>query len=356
MACAARRDSTTEPLPRFRAVRASALHRGALLRARSLQATVLVARLAVLLTACSVGTEEIPSTLETNPQNEASAPLLFGAFTYGGVWNGMEPVHALETELGRRLDIVHWFAGWDTPFYPAMVEAVAEGGRAPLISWQPVERSLAEIADGVHDEYVRAWARGVAGTAGTAGRVYVRPFPEMNGEWTSWNGDPAGLRRAWRRLAMLFAEEGADNVRWVFSPNVTDEPRTEANRMENYYPGDDVVDVLALDGYNWGSTREWSTWTPFEEVFRGGYDRITRLGTQPVWFAELASADEGGDKAAWVRDMFRSEAFPRLKALVWFDEDKEADWRVTSAPGVVDAFRAGLGGSPGTDGTVAGLP
>jgi beta-mannanase len=130
----------------------------------------------------------------------------------------------------------------------------------------------------------------------------------------------------------------------VFSPNVTDEPRTDANRMERYYPGDDVVDVLALDGYNWGDTRDWSSWTAFEDVFRAGYDRVARIGPQPIWFAEIASAEAGGDKSAWVADMFAvaGRAFPRLDAIVWFDENKEADWRIASRPAVLDAFRAAL--------------
>ena len=341
--------TTRREIPgRTRSTRAHALHRGAPSGSRSRNATLLglVAVAMLVLNACSTSVEELVPHADTTERNVAE-PLLFGAFTYGGVWSGMEPVLDLEAQLGRRLDIVHWFTSWDDAFHPDMVAAVTAGGRAPLVSWQPLGRTLSDIASGVHDDYLRSWARGVAAANGP---VYLRPFPEMNGEWVPWNGDPEALRRAWRHMAGVFEAEGADNVRWVFSPNVTDEPRTQANRMENYYPGDDVVDVLALDGYNWGSTRDWSTWTGFEEIFAGGYGRITRLGPQPVWFAELASASEGGDKAAWVRDMFASTAFPRLQALVWFDEDKEADWRVTSAPEVVEAFRAGLG-TGGTLGT-----
>ena len=306
--------------------------------------------IAVLLTSCSISTEEVD--VPTVSQARAEAPM-FGAFTYGGVWGGMEPVLRLESQLGRPLDIVHWFMSWDHAYDAALVASVVDGGRIPLISWQPVNQSVADIAAGAQDDYLRGWARGVR-DAGAP--VYIRPFPEMNGEWAPWNGDPEALRIAWRRMAAIFDAQGATNVRWVFSPNVTDEPRTESNRMESYYPGEDVVDVLALDGYNWGTTREWSSWTSFEDVFRGGYDRIERLGPQPIWFAEMASADVGGDKAAWVRDMFASTAFPRLQALIWFDEDKEADWRIASTPEVVDAFRVGLGGGDlGLGGTLAAL-
>ena len=305
------------------------------------------ASLVALSSACANDPPPAPQDVyegrDTVIVEDAGLPLaqrvMVGAFTYGGVWQGMEPVLDLEGRLGRRLDIVHWFTNWNNEAYPEMVEAVAAAGRYALISWQPHDADVRDIAAGEYDDYLRRWARDLASTHVP---VYLRPFPEMNGDWVSWNGDPEGLVHAWRRMAAIFDEEGAHNVRWVFSPNVTDEPRVAGNRMELYYPGDDVVDVLALDGYNWGTTRPWTAWRPFEDVFASGYARITALGPQPVWFAELASSSDGGDKASWVQAMLDSTAFPRLEAIVWFDEHKEADWRMVADPRVADAFRAGL--------------
>ncbi len=269
---------------------------------------------------------------------------MFGAFTYGGVWRGMEPVFALEQQIGRRLDIVHWFTNWDNPYDPALVEAASSGGRIPLVSWQPHTQAVADIAAGAFDAYLRAWADG-ARTAPAA--LYLRPFPEMNGSWVPWNGDPATFVLAWRHVVDVFHQEGADNVRWVWAPNITDDPATPENRMEAYYPGDAYVDVLALDGYNWGDTRPWSSWRSFDTIFAAPYARITAIGPQPVWLTELASTDVGGDKGAWVRDMFDTRSFPRIEALVWFNENKETDWRVDSSAATLEAFREGLaGGAP----------
>ena len=289
--------------------------------------------LMVLLGACN-GQGAVPLP---QPQAGEVVVRMFGAFTYGGVWRGMEPVVQLEDQLGRRLDVVHWFTNWDNAYYPAMVDAVTVGGRVPLISWQPTDLPVTAIAAGDHDDYVRSWARGVADAPGL---VYIRPFPEMNGEWVSWNGDPASFRRAWRRVAGIFTAEGASNVRWVFGPNVTDEPRSEANRMEHYYPGHDVVDVLALSGYNWGETRPHIGWRTFEQIFDRAYARLTAIGPQNVWLAEVASSEVGGDKAAWIQDMLDSTAFPRLEAIVWFNENKETDWRLESSPDSLAAFRS----------------
>jgi hypothetical protein len=80
--------------------------------------------------------------------------------------------------------------------------------------------------------------------------------------------------------------------------------------MERYYPGHDVVDVLALSGYNWGTTRPYIGWRSFEEIFDTAYERLTALGPN-VWIAEVASSEEGGEKAAWIREMLGSTAFPR---------------------------------------------
>lgn len=285
-----------------------------------------------VLTATNHGAETRTASLESST--------MFGAFTYGGVWQGLEPILQLELNLGRRLDVVHWFTNWENPYFPDLVTLASQGGRKPLISWQSHNQSNADIAAGVYDDYIRDWARGAATASGP---IYVRLFPEMNGSWTNWNGDPAAMAAAWRHVVDLFRQEGAYNVQWVFSPNVTDSPRTAENAMELYYPGDDYVDVLALDGYNWGETLpETGGWRSFEDVFRVGYDRITAIGPQPVWIAEFASSDEGGDKSAWVRDMFATTGFQRIEALIWFNEDKEADWRIDSDAATLQAFRDSL--------------
>ena len=118
---------------------------------------------------------------------------------------------------------------------------------------------------------------------------------------------------------------------------------TRANRFERYYPGRRYVDVLALDGYNWGATKpRFGGWRSFGKVFTRPYRRLSRLGRQPIWIAEVGSAPEGGDKAAWVRNMFRrARRMGRLRAIVWMDtfEPDEGDWRIRSPANVAAAFR-----------------
>ncbi len=294
-------------------------------------------RLAAAFALCCLTLDVNAQGVQGSVEREVPSLILFGAFTHGGVWQGDAAILELEQQLGRELDIIHWYQNWDTDWDEELVASVAYERRIPMISWQSRDRSVRDIAAGMYDDYIRSWARGVSDFHRP---VYMRPFPEMNGDWTDWNGDPEGLVRAWIRITAIFREEGAHNAFWVWSPNVTDDPRTEANRMEHYFPGPAYVDVLALDGFNWGTTRE-SGWRSAEEVFRTGYDRIAALARRPIWFAEIGSTDEGGDKAQWVRDLLLNAYswFPRLTAIVWFDEDKETDWRIASSADVVRMFR-----------------
>ena len=55
---------------------------------------------------------------------------------------------------------------------------------------------------------------------------------------------------------------------------------------------------------------------------------------KPLMIAETASTESGGDKAAWIRQDFFDEVllrFPRVRAIIWFHENKETDWRVDSS-------------------------
>jgi len=59
--------------------------------------------------------------------------------------------------------------------------------------------------------------------------------------------------------------------------------------------------------------------------------------------AETASTESGGDKAAWITSAFTREIAartPRVKTVVWFDVNKETDWRVESSNRSLNAYRA----------------
>lgn len=144
----------------------------------------------------------------------------------------------------------------------------------------------------------------------------------------------------WKHVREIFRTEGAGNVRWVWSPNVAYEGSTP---FAQAFPGDGQVDWIGLDGYNFGTSQSWSHWTDFTTTFGASYDSVTRFSSRPVLIGETASSEVGGDKAAWITHGLLTEAparFPRLRAVVWFDESKETDWRVNSSATALAAYSA----------------
>ena len=287
----------------------------------------------------SIADDFVTPPIISSGTQATSTDFMFGAFTFGGIWQGLAPVERLERALGFKLNIVHWFMNFEHAWDVNLVNLASSDNRVPLLSWEPDHVNLADITTGCYDVYLTSWATG----AKDFGKpLYLRPLPEMNGDWVSWNGQPDALVKAWRYIVRLFRFHGATNVKWVWCPNLTDVPNSAENAMERYYPGTNFVDVLALDGYNWGTTRSLSSWQSFEDVFTEPYERITALGSQPFWIAETACAEQGGNKATWIKDMFAGSKFSRLKAIVWFNQKKEADWRIESSQASLVAFQEGL--------------
>ena len=67
----------------------------------------------------------------------------------------------------------------------------------------------------------------------------------------------------WRHVRERFARAGAANAIWVWNPIVAYEGSTP---LAELFPGADQVDWLAVDGYNWGSTRDWG-WQSYADIF-----------------------------------------------------------------------------------------
>jgi mannan endo-1,4-beta-mannosidase len=92
--------------------------------------------------------------------------------------------------------------------------------------------------------------------------VLFRPFHEMNGDWFWWNGkDTLLFVQVWKQVYHYYTDSlKLNNLLWVYGPNI-------GGKVLSYYPGDDFVDVVGLDGYT-------STITPTK--FRG-YAELSRI-------------------------------------------------------------------------------
>lgn len=79
--------------------------------------------------------------------------------------------------------------------------------------------------------------------------VLWRPYHELNGDWFWWGGreGPQGYAALYRQLYERFVTvHHLDNLVWVWNTNA---PRSDAAPYAGFYPGHDVVDILAADVY-----------------------------------------------------------------------------------------------------------
>ena len=259
-------------------------------------------------------------------------------------------VNAFEQQARLHADIIMWFADWERGRFDAdQARAVAERGSLPEISWEPwdsrvglrraqPEYTLRSIIEKRHDADVRRFAAAVSDYEGP---LRIRFAQEMNGNWYPWsetrNGNaPGQFVKAWRHVHAIFEAAGATNVQWVWSPVAGPIRRQQ-------YPGSEYVDELGLSGFNGGNRLFSKRWRPFPIAFGPPLDAIHRLAPRkPVALTEVASAEEGGDKARWIGDMFAEiRSRPYVRALVWFNLRKETDWRISSSPEARVAFAEG---------------
>jgi hypothetical protein len=279
-----------------------------------------------------------------------------------GVGSDPSALPALEGTVGRRIDIASLFYGFGDWFPTGTELSLADGGRRDvLVSWDMGDTRFTDWSEGRHDDYLRTIGRLAAAHPYP---VYVRPWPEMNGDWQPYmptrsgdrpkGGTPGEFRRAWRHVVDTVREAGGTKIRWVFNPYAATYPGTAD--VPSLWPGRGYVDVLGMDGYNWGGGPQ--PWQSFEEIFAPMYAVLTGLAPDlPVWICEVGSREPsvddgapvlpGRSKGRWIEDAFATTSFPALRAVVWFHERKERDWRLDSSRGALTAFRRAVAGDSG---------
>jgi beta-mannanase len=308
-----------------------------------------------------------PTAIPT-PTGTTPATLYYGA--YAGDNGDMTKVTQFETDAGKKLSIVMWYQGWEVAddfdqFQPTVMNNVRNHGSIPMITWEPWDYtkganqpaySLSAIINGNHDAYIRKWAL----DSKAWGKPYFLRFAhEMNGNWYPWaeraNGNSAGQYvQAWKHVRDIFTQEGVTNVTWVWSVNIVDATSTPINTM---YPGDNYVDWVAMDGYNGGSALPWGGWKSFTQVFQQTYNEIGAITQKPLMVSETASAEAGGSKANWITNAYGTEVanMPKIKGIIWFNANKETDWRITSTTQTKNAYRTAVAQSKYATNVYAGI-
>jgi hypothetical protein len=256
----------------------------------------------------------------------------FGA-TFDGVPKDLGPVQSYASQVGRTPTMLEYYLGWGDAPQADQTRAVWENGQLPYIAWEPHKATLAQIASGSEDPYIVDTARTLRAINVPVAISFAH---EMNGAWYPWgtkDATAAQFVKAWRHVHDVFQDEGVSTVIWVWSPNVINPVPQVA--LKPYYPGDGYVDWIGVVGYYARTGAQ-----DFQSLFGPTFRQIRTFTQRPFLLAETGS-QPNPRKSAQITELLKTVAGRRdIVGFIWFNLNKETDWRVDSSPGTLAAFRA----------------
>ena len=270
--------------------------------------------------------------------------LLLGGY-YSAEWESRDDIEAMVKATGKKVTFSGTFH--DASREPAWItEWILEQ------SWQAEATPFANVtvpdtaravAAGWYDDDIARWVTQVKAwlDRGEGRSLFVAPFQEMNGTWTPYGGDPANFKIAYRKVVDAFHDAGVDEtrVRFVFAPNSFS---TRPYRIAHYYPGGTLVDVVGMSAYNMGPTLD--RWISVRETMDAGLAELRRIAPRkPIILAQVGSSPIDGDQVSWLWEMFTYLTDdPHVVGFVYFNFNKETDWRVWTGISLSDGWRIGM--------------
>jgi plastocyanin len=297
------------------------------------------------------------SAAETAPAITYSGPVplpekgaLFGAFVKLDRHNGLERRQAwedFEDLVGRDLVVDRQYPNWEEPWPTADDVWSRDQGRTLYISWNASRGGggpcayWRDIAAGLHDAEIDAQAAKVID--------FVAPmFFTFHHEPTTGppGGDSCGTPEefiaAWQHVRARFIAAGVTNVTYAWTMTAWSFLQGSA---EMWYPGNDHVDVIAADGYNWFNCRfHPGPWREPQEVFQEFYDFGIAKG-KPMAIAEYGTGEDPdvpGKKAQWFANFADTmKQWPEIKAVLYFNVGNgSCDRYIDTSESSLDSFQA----------------
>jgi hypothetical protein len=263
------------------------------------------------------------------------------------------------------------YISFEDDFPDEICHAFREHGMTPILTWEfffpsrdghnrrqcPREEThVEELLAGKYDPYIQTFAMHVKRWNDL---VYLRPFHEFNAKWYVWGGEKNGgadggpelVKQGWTYLVKKFRELNVDNVRWIWCAH---EPSVLVslerwNHIRQYWPGDEYVDVLGIDGFNFypeNPERADPDFYSFEALFSDMYTQMTALSNKPLFImtgtSEFYRNGAISCKADWIRDAFEKIAnvYTQIAIMTWlhYQFNEQIDWRIDSSDASLKAF------------------
>lgn len=283
--------------------------------------------IALVVLACSlqVGTAQEALPVTTLPMEE----IAFGVYDPSGDFTQNTAIQIEQVFLPMRFE--------DATELTQAIEAIRRKNRFPLIaletwpweSWGMTKATLLDdLANGLYDSSIRVSCQAMAAQAPQS--IWVRLDHEMDlKDLFPWSqGDPVKYIAAFRRFVTVCREE-ASNVLFMWSP-------AGDSRAMEYYPGDDVVDIIGLTvlGYEpWDLAAGAGVVQTMNWLFSNKWNLIYKT-QKPVVIAELGVCCDPDHQKEWLRvGASNWSRYPGLIGVIYFQAQNPANsWGLNMTP------------------------
>ncbi len=267
-------------------------------------------------------------------------------------------VQRMERDTGREMGVVREFVQWDEAFPDSYHRWLRDSNRTIILSVKSNRMggsvvpwaSIAAAVPGstLHTEIER-WADRMK-ALGVPAYFAFNHEPEAGTNLSK--GTAADFIAAWRKIRGVFRSREVTNTKFIwimtdYSFFVGSQDRRDAAK---WYPGDDYVDAMGADAYNWYNCREGidTAWWSLERIITPFRDFGAAHPEEELWLPEWASAEDPANptrEAEWInqaRALFKRPDFAQFKGVAHFDRSHGpgCQWFADSSPASLAAFRA----------------
>jgi mannan endo-1,4-beta-mannosidase len=268
-------------------------------------------------------------------------PLRYLGVYADGAPGSVAGLNRFAVATGRQPNVALYYSSWNERFQLGFARQAYSDGATTAVQIEPFGISLAGVAAGKYDSYLRSYASQVA----AFGHPVIIGFAhEPDGSWYPWGArgcSPRTWIAAWRRVVGVFRAAGAGNVAWLWTMNAQG---SYAAAMRQWWPGAAYVSWIGIDGYY---VRPGST---FAGVFGAALAATRGLG-KPVLIAETAVGPGTGNRPGGIANLLAGVRSRRLLGLIWFDKVQHGgpyrqDWQLEGNAPAARAFRRGVATVP----------
>lgn len=285
---------------------------------------------------------------------------LVGAYSFPrGGETMQQAAERLERDLGAKLPVIRDYSTFGKRFDVPFHRWAVDGGRTMLISFKARRvngtdlswRSIADAAPGstIHNEILAMADSAKAIQAPMVLVFHHEPESKANLGY----GTSTDFVDAWRRIVTDFRSRGVTNVKWAWtmtSWSFSVKP-TDRRASDKWYPGDDYVDYIGADPYNWNQCRGYAqeTWRSLAQLIAPMMTFAAKHPTKKLALPEFGSAEGApGDKAAWLADaatLLKTSPYAEKFAVVTYFHNEHLGtpacaWWLDSSPATMAAAGA----------------